>query len=665
MIIEQEILPFLAWLLGKNELGQGSYANGALFLWLSSLGVLLGVAILVGLLIIVSRHGFRNLPRVFGQSARRALANMIGFSFRRTWAIARLTIKESLRRRVLLIFVLFLVLLLMAGWFIDPNNNNPASLYLTFVLSASGILITLLTLFLSSFSLPTDFKEKTIYTVVTKPVRSGELVMGRVLGVGLVGTTLLACMGVASYLFVTSGLQHNHILVSKDLQDLDKAGSDGENTENPKRIVQRGETQLRNGHKHPVVVLADGTIITEEINAHTHQITSSSVENQSAEGQVRYLVANEQGTIEARVPIYGRLTFRDEKGMDTEKGVNVGDEWEYRSYIAGSSSMVNAANEEAAIYSFRDIQPRQFPKERFPLGMPVEMTLGVFRTHKGDIEKQVMCSLTVRNPKTGLAVEVQTFPSEEFITKKLLIPWTLEGTPQLIQRNAADATRHPDDALIQEEQEKPQFTQSREFDFFKDFVADGEFEVWLKVVDAGQYVGVARTDLYLRADNRSVALNFVKGYFGIWMQIIVITLFGVLFSTFLSGPLAMLATIGVMIAGFSKAFLIEIGLNKVLGGGPFESLYRLLIQQNMVVDLPNTFSTTFIKTSDLIFSFFMRLCGQGIPPLGDYAIYQEAVVKGFDVPGNWLMIHGVMTLSFVVPVFIVAYLILSNREVAK
>lgn len=661
MIIEKEILPFFDWLLGP---GAVDVTQGALFVWLAAIATLLVVAVVLGLLVTIVRHGFGGFPRAFASGARRAFENVVGFSFRRSWAIARLVIKESIRRRVLLVFLLFVVVLLFAGWYIDPNSKEPAKVYLTFVLSASAILILLLSLFLSSFSLPTDFKEKTIYTVVTKPVRSSELIFGRVLGVGLVGTVLLFCMGAASYLFVTSGLQHSHILLKEDLQAVEVEGESGADADNPKRVVQRGETQLNNGHKHPVAIHADGTISVESVNGHTHQIELITTGDKS-----RYIVHNEQGTMEARVPLYGRLGFRGKDGLDTDKGINVGHEWEYRSYVGGNSRFSDSPNEEAAIFVFDNLKESQFPKERFPHGVPVEMSLGVFRTHKGDIEKHVTCSLALRNPKTGLRVEVLTFPTEEFITKTVVVPWTFDGTPQLIQRKGVDKDQRyyarPSDETITSEQELAQFTTRREFDFYKDFVADGQVEIWLQCVDNMQYIGVARADLYLRADEHSVAMNFVKGYFGIWMEMIVITLFGVLFSTFLSGPVAMISTVGVMIAGFSKAFMIEIGLNKVLGGGPFESLYRLLIQQNMVVDLPNTFSTTFIKSSDYVFGFFMRLCGQAIPSLSDYEIYQKAVVHGFDIPGAWLLNHGVMTLSFALPVFLVAYLILSNREVAK
>ena len=83
------------------------------------------------------------------------------------------------------------VVLLFAGWFIDVRSDQPGRLYLGFVLTATNYMVLLLALFLSAFSLPADIKNKTIYTVATKPVRPTEMVLGRVLGFVLVGSALM------------------------------------------------------------------------------------------------------------------------------------------------------------------------------------------------------------------------------------------------------------------------------------------------------------------------------------------------------------------------------------------------------------------------------------------------------------------------------------------
>ncbi|MDR3232171.1 MAG: ABC transporter permease [Planctomycetaceae bacterium] len=649
MILEQNIPPFFQWI------------GFAALHWLVAAATLLVAAFLIGAVCAIVQHGFRGFWRPFAAGIRRGGSNLM-LSPSRTWAITRLTIKESIRRRVLFIFVFFMLLLLVAGWFLDSGSEDPARLYLSFVSGATTVMILLMSLFLSTFSLPTDFKTKTIYTVVTKPVRSSELVLGRVLGISLLGTAILALMGIASFLFVTNGLQHTHLL--SEQEDLTPVSAESDQTSNDaQRITFRGETRLMNGHKHPVTVYADGHAVCETVNGHTHRIT---VEKRGE--QTRYKVEAEQGTMQARQPVYGKLSFRKgETGPEADTGINVGDEWEYRSYVAGAAPGKPA--NEAAIFSFSGISEPLFSKQAAAAGLPVEMTVGVMRTTKGNIEKRVTGSLLIRNPKTGLRIEVGTFSTEEFIAKTVTIPVKMTRTPMLVQRNVmmqgGYAVQIPDNDSLEAEKNDPQLTERREFDFFKDFVAGGEVEIWLQCLDSNQYLGVAQRDLYFRVADASVELNFIKGFFGIWMQMIVFTAFGVLFSTFLSGTVALVSTAGVMVVGFAKTFFVEIGLNRVLGGGPFESFYRLMIQQNMVEDLPNTFSISFIKVCDQIFSLFLRLIGQAIPPLSEYEVYGTALVSGFNIPADWLLIHGVMTIAYAVPIFIVAYVILSNREVAK
>ena len=156
---------------------------------------------------------------------------------RRILAIARLAVQEAIRRRVLLAFAIFAVIFLFAGWFLDTKSNDPARLYLSFVLTTTNYLVILLALFLSAFSLPADIKNKTIFTVVTKPVRSGEIVLGRIVGFTAVISVLLIAMCVVSYFFVVRGLNHEHgvnvesvTVVAADAEADIEPGWEGETT---------------------------------------------------------------------------------------------------------------------------------------------------------------------------------------------------------------------------------------------------------------------------------------------------------------------------------------------------------------------------------------------------------------------------------------------------
>lgn len=142
-------------------------------------------------------------------------------------------------------------------------------------------------------------------------------------------------------------------------------------------------------------------------------------------------------------------------------------------------------------------------------------------------------------------------------------------------------------------------------------------------------------------------------------------------STFLSGPVAMLGTIGVMVAGFCKVFLLNIGLGSIkigepiLGGGPFESFWRIIAGTDMMTDLPASVATTLVKTLDTVVGAFLALFGQAIPPLANFQIYNTAVSSGFDISPAWMLQHGVETCAYLFPIFLVGYLILSNREMGK
>ena len=58
----------------------------------------------------------------------------------------------------------FFVILLFAGWFLNADTRSPAAV-LSVVLTATTYLVLVIALLLSAFSLPNDFKTKTIYTV--------------------------------------------------------------------------------------------------------------------------------------------------------------------------------------------------------------------------------------------------------------------------------------------------------------------------------------------------------------------------------------------------------------------------------------------------------------------------------------------------------------------
>jgi hypothetical protein len=580
----------------------------ALIFFLQVAAVLGVVALVGGFLVAAFRYG----PMVAGdmtyQMARTGLRDLVSLSPRRILALAWLAVQESLRRRVLVGFAVFLLILLFAGWFLDTKSHDPATLYLSFVLTATTWLVLLMALFLSALSLPADIKNRTIYTIVTKPVRPGEIVLGRILGFGVIGTLLLALMGIFSYVFVTRALDHTHEV---DVASLKAPANDTSG-------ARAGRTSLAQNHRHQLTIDADGNGSTDIAQGHYHEITARTVGDKTV-----YEVGPPQDMLTARVPKYAdSLRFKDRTGKGGERGISVGNEWKYRSYIEGGTLA-------AAIFTFSGITP-----ERFPDGLPIEMTIRVFRSYKGNIEQGILGTLVLRNPKTGRASQIENFQAKDFHVDYRRIP-----------RKLIDPAGKP-------------------LDLFDDLVADGQLEIELQCLDESQYFGVAKPDIYLRARDASFAINFVKGYLAIWAQMLLVTGFGVMFSTFLSGAVAMMATSATLIMGFFKQFVVDVAQGAVEGGGPIESFIRIFRQQNVTTAMEPGLTTDVVKAGDNVFMWFMTRITGLMPDFSRFGAV-DYIAHGFDIPPEVILVQVFTVLGYIAAVFAIGYFFLKTREVAR
>jgi hypothetical protein len=607
MVLEQDIPPFAAWILP------------ALLRYLLTAGLLaVGVAA-AAWLVQAAVHG----PLAAGDRVYRGvltgLADLAGTRPRRVWALARLAVQESLRRNVLVVLAVFALVVLFAGWFLDPASVNPGKLSIGFILGATNLLVGCVALLLSVFSLPADIKSRAIQTVTTKPVRTGEIVLGRIIGFACVGTLLLAVMGAAGWAFVVRTVAHTHAVTADDLlETTDDAGT---------VTGFSGRTSLDRGHRHRVALDAAGAGVAETGQGHRHTIRRV-----DAGTAATFEVGPAEGLLEARRPLRGSLRFLDRDGRPSAKGISVGAEWGYRQYIEGGTG-------GAAIWTFSGIDAR-----RFPDGLPLEMIVRVFRTHKGRIEEGIHGTVQLRNPVTGLRSEAFPIVAKEFTIDSLSIPRRLDTV-------LADGG-------------------TREVDLFADLVADGRVEVWLQCLEPGQYYGVAQADFYLRGGDGSFALNYAKGCLGIWFSMLVVTALGVMFSTFLTGPVALLASLAVVIMGQFRGFIARLFESQVTGdtsvqpgGGPLESLVRIATQESITVPWEPTAAAQLIKGIDTALLAPMRLAAGIFPSLSELGT-GDFVAEGFDIPFDLVAAHGLEAVGFVAAFFVAGAFCLKSREVA-
>src|SRR5262245_9296965 len=134
------------------------------------------------------------------------LRNLAQLRFRRIGALAKLSFKEAVRRRVLYVFSLFLLVILFGSWFVPSKPSDQVRTYVQVVDWATTALLLFTAVLLAAFSIPTDVKQQTIHTIVTKPVERFEVILGRFLGFFALMTLVLLFMTAVSLLYVVRGV---------------------------------------------------------------------------------------------------------------------------------------------------------------------------------------------------------------------------------------------------------------------------------------------------------------------------------------------------------------------------------------------------------------------------------------------------------------------------
>lgn len=127
-------------------------------------------------------------------------------------AIFENTFKESLRQRILFLLVVFTLILIVVSVFLEPFALGEApKIMRDFGLAAAALFGVLTTVIIGSALIHKDTEKRTLYTVLTKPVRRSEIILGKFLGLGA-----LICLLVLGMLLI----QQLMILIYEGTLDL-------------------------------------------------------------------------------------------------------------------------------------------------------------------------------------------------------------------------------------------------------------------------------------------------------------------------------------------------------------------------------------------------------------------------------------------------------------
>ena len=552
--------------LTPREFGVG----GALLNWLAVFGTVGAIVLGVGLLVTLATRGPKGVAG-FGRAITGTLKDLVLIAPGRVFAVAQLTWREALRRRALYVFALFAVLFMFAGWFLSNSGSRPADqvkVYVSFVLTVVSWLTLLVMLLLSCWGIPEDIRRRSLHTVVTKPARRSEVVLGRMLGYTLIGTVLLGVMGLFGYVWI---------------------------------------------------------------------------ERQAGDAE---------GALTARRPLFGDVRFTGRGGQPVEKGLNVGNVWEYRGYIDGASLM-------KAVYAFEgvdeslmrdvliEVDADSGETERGRV-LQFESDFEGFRTVKGDMSRGLLIQYTYVNPETGLTVaDPAVFSLEEFDGNVHNVPETLLAY---------------DEELGEE----------RAYDLMGDLVsADGRLEVEVRSLDPQQLLGLGKADLFVRPPDADFWTSYAASIAAIWLKMALLVALGVTAGTFVKGPVATLLVFTLLIVGQTfqefmgvllAGTLDPTDLDGIDGGGPVEATYRIVTHANTVKNLPPGPATDVVKALDYGLLSVLWAFSQLIPDLSAFDTAARTAA-GFSVPvKSQLLPAAAVTVAFLIPCYVVGTLSLRSRE---
>ena len=129
------------------------------------------------------------------------------------WTIAVYTYREGIRKKTLLGFLILSLLVIFGSRFIssflDPSAETDIDVKLIkdICVSAISIFGMLITVFISASVVPGEVENKVIYTILSKPLRRWQYLLGKFLGAQLIIIVNLLLMG-ALFFFALYYYQH-------------------------------------------------------------------------------------------------------------------------------------------------------------------------------------------------------------------------------------------------------------------------------------------------------------------------------------------------------------------------------------------------------------------------------------------------------------------------
>jgi len=561
------------------------------------------------------------------------LAKLPRMRWRRIVALGLLSFKEAMHRRVVWVFCLIGIVFLFAGWFIPYKAEDQLRNYVLVVYFVMAVLLWLTASLLGAFSIPTDVRNQTIHTIVTKPVERYEIVLGRFLGYGGLLTIVLTGLTGLSLIYLVRGI-----------------------TEEAKKESYKARVPLF-GEELSFYGTKDNK--GESVGREWEYRKYLPGPNPSAPSQLRpyaywsfHSLPQDLANREGSVPVEFTFDiFRLTKG-DLNRGVFC-----TLTFASGHLSVPEIERQIAKMREERTQRAKQVgrnasdPKQAEHLEDELIAKYGVYENRSVEAvdyhtqSEQVPASLFKKvieegNRQQELEQRLRANEAEELAQARRTLP------PADYKRQA----RARAEEQAQRAASKP---------YLKVLVT-------INLTSHNQLLGVARRDLYVLDAELPFWQNFIKGAIGMWFSMMLLLGLAVACSTYLSGIISWFVAVVLFVAGFFLDYIRGVSAGHNFGGGPMESIFRLANRMNPNAPLDESPTVNVARGGDEVYRWWMRLFLKIIPDVNRFDL-TTYVGNGFDIPwGGVLVLDNLLPLlAYLLPWAVLAYYLMEQREVAN
>jgi ABC-type transport system involved in multi-copper enzyme maturation permease subunit len=182
-------------------------------------------------------------------------------------------------------------------------------------------------------------------------------------------------------------------------------------------------------------------------------------------------------------------------------------------------------------------------------------------------------------------------------------------------------------------------------------VAGGNFDVDLRCLTPGQFIGVQGSSLRLVVAEHSFALNLFKSLFVLWLMSLLVVIISIFCSTFLSWPIAVVLTVLILLGHWGVS---ELGDSTAPGIGN-------MVATDMGLRDPSKMHV--VSDSVEALARMLNILTKVLPDITQFSALED-IERGVSLPINRLTDSLSVIGAFGVPLTVLAYIFLRNKEVA-